>query len=368
LQLKRVLLLSRGGDIGGSQRQLLHLVENLDRSRYEPIVVCRTGGPFVEQLRRCCPRTHILTLRPWRKFPQRLLGFFDARRLTRMTRKEHVDLLHCSDLWMSGYLLFAASRLGLPSILHVRAPLPADDLRKHRCQQADGLIAISNRVKHHLLAAGVEERRISVIFDGVNLAEFTPGRAEPNVLHRDFPQARGTLIGLVGQIKAPKRQLEFLQMARRLVQSGEKDATFFVIGDPYEDSYHRRVRRYAAESGLGSRVVFVEHRDDMPDVLAALDVLVSLSGGSVMIEAMACGTPVVSAGFTPPGESTIVRHGQTGLLVQDGELDAAVARLIDDPALRTQLGQAGRQHAESHYSHIAMAEHTQQVYDRLLNR
>ncbi len=52
----------------------------------------------------------------------------------------------------------------------------------------------------------------------------------------------------------------------------------------------------------------------MPDVLNSLDVLVSLSGGSVMYEAMSCGLCVVSAGFTKPGESIHLRNGETGIV------------------------------------------------------
>ncbi len=353
--------------MGGSQRQLLHLVENMDRGRYEPVVACKGDGNFVQQLRLSCGHTHVMSMRPWRKLAQWPLRCLDARRLARLARSEQVDLLHCSDLWMSGYMLFVASGLGVPSILHVRVALPAAELRKHNCHRADGLIAISNRVKRCLLEAGVEESRISVIFDGVDLAEFNPCRGGSNVLRRDFPHASGVLIGIVGRIREPKRQLEFLQMARRLTQVANKDATFFIIGEPHEDGYAQRVRRFAAESGLGSRVVFTDHHRDIADVLASLDVLVTLSGGSVMIEAMACGTAVVSAGYTPPDESTIVLNGQTGLLVEDGELDAALAGLIDNPSLRKRLGQAARLHAEANYSHIALAKKTQCVYDTLMD-
>ena len=155
-------------------------------------------------------------------------------------------------------------------------------------------------------------------------------------------------------------------MARRLVREQGKDATFFVIGETHEQAYDRHVRQYAVENGLADRVIFTGRRDDIPDVLASLDVLVTLSGGSVMIEAMACGTPVVSAGFTPSAESTIVLDGRTGLVVEANELDTATARLIGDAGLRERLARSARQHAESNYSHLTLVAKTQQTYERLL--
>jgi len=353
--------------MGGSQRQLLYLVENMDRSRYEPVVVCKDDGPFVDRLRQSCGHAHVMPLRPWRKLAYLLGRVLDARGLTELARAERVDLLHCSDLWMSGYLLLMARRMGLPSLLHVRVARPPAVLRKHQVHKADGLIAISNRIKRQLLEAGVAESRISVIYDGVDLADFRADRVATNVLRRDFPQARGTFVGIVGRIGKSKRQLEFLQTARRLVCDEKKDATFFVVGDPHEPRHYQRVRAYVAESGLADRVVFTGHRSDIADVLASLDVLITLSGGSVMIEAMACGTPVISAGYTPPEESTIVRHEETGLLVKESELGSATARLIDDLPLRERLARAARAHAEANYSHLALAEKTQQVYDRLID-
>ena len=367
--MARILFLSRGGRLGGSQRQLHHVVANLDRSRYEPVVVCREGGPFVDLLARAGVEIHVVRLRPWRKFPEGLLRYADGRRLVELARSRRAVLVHSSDLWLSGYLLRVARGLGIPSVLHVRAPKPPRELRKHRCSRPTAVIAISGRVRGNLIQAGVPDEKIALIYDAVDLRDFHPDRAAADVLRRDFPQARGAMVGIVGRIKDSKRQLSFLRAAQRLVESCRTDVTFFVIGNAHETDYSRRIRHFADQSGLGERVIFTGRRNDLPEVLASLDVLVTLSGGSVMIEAMACGTPVVSAGFTQPGESTIVRDGQTGLLIppgREGDLDAALARLIEDAALRRRMGRAARQHAEAHYSHVELVAKTQGLYDRLL--
>jgi glycosyltransferase involved in cell wall biosynthesis len=107
----------------------------------------------------------------------------------------------------------------------------------------------------------------------------------------------------------------------------------------------------------------------MPEVLAALDVLVTLSGGSVMIEAMACGTPVISAGFSRPEESVMVQPGRTGLLVESAEpaaLAEAMRRLIGSGELRRRLARDARAWAEQRFVHTEMVRRTEQVYEELL--
>ena len=177
-------------------------------------------------------------------------------------------------------------------------------------------------------------------------------------------------MGIVGRVRASKRQFDFLQTTARMIRDQAADATFFVIGEVRDRDYQRRIEQFATDNRLGERVIFTGRREDMPEVLSSLDVLVTLSGGSVMMEAMACGTPVISAGFTRREDSTIVQDMRTGLLVppgQEGEFDRALMRLIEDPVLRHEMGQAGRQHCEANYCHQQMAAATETLYDRLLD-
>ena len=109
---------------------------------------------------------------------------------------------------------------------------------------------------------------------------------------------------------------------------------------------------------------------DMPKVLTSVDILVSLSGGSVMFEAMACGKPVISAGFSAQQDAVHIQNGRTGILVSSQHpsvLADALTQLIQNPNLRTRIGQHARKWAEKNLSHIKMAEKTQNLYDRILS-
>ena len=367
--MRRILYLSRGGSIGGSQRQLLHVVTNLDRSRYEPIVVCRTDGPSVERLLEAHVSAHVLPLRPWRSFPAGLWRYADARRLARFAVEHDVSLIHSSDLWLSKYLTSTARRVGVPSVLHVRTPLAPACAAKHGCREADGLIAISRRVRHDLLLAGIPDEKIVVINDSVDVDRFHPRASERNILRRQYPQSRGLTVGLVGRIEPFKRQLDFLMAAAQIVHANGRAVTFFLVGNVHCPRYHRQVVDFIRGHGLVDRAILTGGRDDMPEVLGSLDVLVSLSGGSVMFEAMSCGKPVLSAGFSTKANSVHVQDGKTGLLVtsqSSEDLVRAMLRLLDNADLRRYLGKEARAWAEDNFSHVSMAIKTQMLYDKLL--
>lgn len=362
-----VLYISRGGQIGGAQRQLCYLVSGLDRDRYEPIVVCRDEGPFAELLIQKGIETHVLRLCPWRKWPGSVGRFLDGPKLVRFARSKQIGLLHGSDLWQAGYTLSVARKLKVPAVLHVRRPRSLWEVRKHRVGRAARVVAISNRVRANLLAGGVPAEKISTIFDAVDLEEFKPRLRKDDVLGGQFPQAKGVRVGIVGGITRTKRQLDFLCVAQGIVNSRQA-VTFFIVGEQQEAGYYQQVRELANSGSLADKVVFTGWRDDMPLVLASLDVLVTLSGGSVMIEAMACGIPVVSAGFTKAEYSSIVQDGQNGLLVESDravDLQTALVRIIEDSSLREQMGRQARRHAEAMFGHNALVSATHRLYDTL---
>jgi len=367
--VRRILYLSRGGSIGGSQRQLYYVITNLDRRVYKPIVVCPKDGQFVAQLQDSGVKTCILPLRPWRKFPAALHRYMDAEHLTRFARQHEVALIHNSDLWLNGYMIWAAGRLKVPSILHVRTPILPDDVHKHRCSRATSIIAISQRVKQDLLRAEICPEKIVQIDDGVDLEHFKSEVLDANILRRDYPSHEEVLVGIVGRIDPSKRQLDFLKAAGQIMRDSTRNVTFFLIGEVRSRSYFKQISRFVGKNGLKQHVVVTGRRDDMPQVLSSLDIIVSLSGGAVMFEAMACSKPVISAGFSTREGSIHIQDGHTGILVESKQNSALVEtlmRLIDNSELRVQIGLRARKWAQSNFSHIRMADSTQRLYSQLL--
>jgi len=368
--LRRILFLARGGPIGGSQRQVGYLACGLDRSRYEPIVVLDQPGPTADDLRSNGIDVHVIHMRSWRSIPDAFLRYIGAFRIAVLGSRRRVDLVHASDLWRSGYAHFAAWRLGVPCVLHVRGPISERDISKHRVASASAVVTIARRYHQDLLAAGIGPEHLAVIDDSVDLKQFRPDLPERDAVRRELGVENRIVVGLVGRVEPFKRVVEFLEAIAPLARNATHRTAFLVVGEMRKAHYTRAVLDAADRLGLSEHVQFVGQRDDVPAAIAALDILITLSGGSVMFEGMACAKPVLSV-RSDGRHSEHTRDGETALCVTTDRPEpttAALARLVDEPDLRDKLGQAARAWAEQHLSPARMVARTESLYDSLLGR
>ena len=152
------------------------------------------------------------------------------------------------------------------------------------------------------------------------------------------------------------------------------EARLWIAGTgPLEDS----LKHLAQEKGLADRIHFLGHMSDQ-DLVAyyhACDVFVLPSVtnaemfGVVQLEAMACRKPVISTNL-PTGVSWVNQHGKTGYVVPPAnveELTRAVQKLLSNPQLREEMGEAGRIRVEQHFTSAKMGEAMLQVYQEMLH-
>lgn len=373
----RVLYLASSGELqGGAQIQYRYLVEGLTGSRYEPIVLIPREGELDGTLARAGIRTAVTPYPIWSRgealrWRHRL--WLERRRahgrLIALARNHAPQLVH-GDFAVAPYLTAISATLDIPAVVHVRGPLTRRRVRRLGLTRAAALIAIGNAYRDGLLAHQIPAERIAVIGDATDLDRFCPRPGA--ILRQEDPSitAGEVLIGIVGRIEPFKRQLEFLRAAEEVLRAGRR-ARFFVIGapNPTRRCYVRRVRAFPAAHGIDRRVTFTGPRRDMDRVMASLDVLVTLSGGSVMLEAMACGVPVVTASARSPDALRIVRDGESGRVVPADDphaLARAIVELCDDAEQRRRLGLQGRLRAEALFGRDRLVDETVRVYDALL--
>jgi glycosyltransferase involved in cell wall biosynthesis len=243
--------------------------------------------------------------------------------------------------------------------------------RKYRCAEATAVVAISRRVELRLAQqAGIPRDKIVLIHDAVDPDLFRPRNGHPNggVLRRQYDTGDAILVGIVGRVERAKEQLGFVQIAREVLRRTPK-ATFFIIGEVRDSSYNSQIMREIQRHGMAGRIHFTGHREDLAEILPELDVLISLSGGSVRYEAMMCGVPVICAWSRCPEESYCIRHNVTGFLVPDRDIEAVsqvLLTVIADGDLRTRVGRDARTWAQEHLTDSALVESTQRLYERLL--
>jgi len=370
-KVHKVLYLSKGGHISGAQRQLLYLLRGLDRTRFVPLVLCMQAGRFVQELQDLDVPCIVRKLAGWRRVKQFFTRYADAAYVSRLVRDEGISLVHSSDVWLSEYLLRSAGGAGIPSVLHIRAPIDRRTARRYRCSAASAVVAISKRVEMRLARiAGIPEDKIVLIHDAVDQDSFKPRDpgSGASILREQYDTGDAVLVGIVGRVEPSKEQLDFVKIAGDVLNKTNR-AAFFIIGEVKDRSYYSRMTRYITDNGLLGRVHFTGRREDIADVLAGLDVLVSLSGGSVRYEAMMCGATVVCAWSRSPEESYHIRHNETGFLVTPRDRAPVVDVLLDvieHDELRRRIGRNARIWAEEHLSHSMLVQETQDLYERLL--
>jgi glycosyltransferase involved in cell wall biosynthesis len=211
-----------------------------------------------------------------------------------------------------------------------------------------------------------DRQRTAVIYSGIELRpqEETDGESV-----RPHPP----LIGLVGRITRWKGQDVFLRAAVKVLRRFPA-ARFQVIGAAlfHESDFDREVKGLAHDLEIESSVEFTGFRDDVPDLLAKLDVLVHASTtgepfGQVIVEGMAAGKPVVAT--DGGGVPEIVVHNETGLLVPMGDASAmadAICQILEAPMLAKKMGELGRRRVREHFTVERSAAKAQGLYDRLL--
>ncbi len=386
----RVLFVNPGRDLGGAEQSLLLLIEAL-RSRSVEITVALFGeGPLRARLASLGIGTAILNLPAAvrRTSRYRSLRFLQTAALTvralpgtlslaGLARRVKADIIHSNGLKAHMLAGLAGRLLGRPVVWHLR-DFPPSGFLGSAFRQA--LRRLPSLVFTNSDAVGRAVRSIDPengppivrLYNPVDLDRFRPGLPRGRIrgelgLGDDIP-----LVGLVAHLTPWKGHEDFLQIARA-VADNLPDARFVVAGGPIYDTdghtgYVDLLHRRASEIGLGDRVTFLGAREDVPEVLAALDVLVHCPTspepfGRALAEAMAVGRPVVAADSGGIGE--IVEHNVTGYLVPPRDVmgfAAAVLRLLKNPALGKQLGEAGRRRGESLFGVDAHVERVLEAY------
>ena len=310
------------------------------------------------------------------------------RDLVALFRRVRPDIVHTHNP-KSGVLGRVAARLArVPVIVNTVHGLYANPslppMRRRMISSAERWAA---RLSHHeffqsdedlqmaLRTHMVRPQRASLLGNGVDLSRFDPDAADPDLV-ADLRSRWGAgdeqvVVGAVGRLVQEKGYRELFAAAAELRARFGAAAPVFVAIGSREPGKEDRISE--AELSAASAVGVVIHGEEerMPEAYAAMDVFVLPSYREGMprsaIEASAMRRPVIATRIR--GCREVVADGQTGILVaprDPGELTDAIAALVDDPARRASLGQAGRIRAQEYFDEELMVSRSLEVYRRLL--
>ena len=368
-----------GDSLGGSHMSALLLIEGLEGSGYEPVIVVHEEGPLTGHLAGRglpfellplsayageTPNAMTIAARMLRALP-RLAGFL---------RRHGIDIVHGNDFRMNLTWSAAAKLTGRSFVWHQRA-LPYSSSPRWRAVNllADHVIHISDAVARAMPAAG--RTPASTVPNPVAPPRETPSRraAKAAVARELGFDPSTTLVGFVGRLVAWKRPDVFVKAGARLARRLSGAGFAFVLLGQDEDGLVSDLRGLALSEGIGNQVYFAGFRNPVEKWIRGMDVLMATSErepfGRTLIEAMALGTPVVAAAAA--GHLEIIEHERTGLLVPPNDVDAFAAaahRILAEPGLADRLADAGRALALERYSVDRHVRDVSSIYGRLTSR
>lgn len=279
-------------------------------------------------------------------------------RLARLMRRNRVDVIHTHLSTASLLGAFAAKLARRRSVAHVHGLNTATCFR-----YSDLIIAVSEKVKEHLVAQGIKENKVRVVHNGVDLVRFQPTDAREAKVKLGYDPDE-PLLGVFGRLSSEKGQRVAVE-AMFLIVKEHPEARLVVVG---EGKDREDLETTAQALGIRDNVQFTGFMQDVRELMSACDVVIVPSArgegfGLVAVEAMALRRPVVAS--AQGGLTEIIVPGETGLLVPPNDPQAladAVCKTLADPEIAQSMGAKGRARVEAHF---ALGEQMRKVLDVL---
>lgn len=377
----RLLIIGHDAGLSGAERSLLEIIDRLDRTEFEPVVLVPCSGPFVRELRRRSVECHCGLVQRWVHYaqaasahsprlrhllrqpllrtafslltlPVRLVG------LAAFARIKGIGLVYSNTITiLDGALL--ARLIKRPHVWHLREavagnadlywPWSATWLPHFIQRNATRVIVNSHALRKQLFAKEPAEN-ITVIPNGIDPANFA--ESDKGIAPSEQEKQRGPHTAIIGRLNPRKGITVYLEALVHIVRK-YPGSRHFVVGEgspEYLDFLQRETQRLE----LIDHIRFTGFRSDIPEMLGDLDVVVNASFqepfGRTLIEAMAMGIPVIATRSGGPEE--IIEDGVNGLLVDAGDalaLADGMEKLMRTPSLARTLGDAGAKRVREHF-------------------
>lgn len=296
-----------------------------------------------------------------------------AYRFRDLLKDEHVDLIHSHEFDANVQGTAVATYLGIPLVATVHGKHYFWEKLRRRLayrwvSRRATMVAVSEDLKRFIVErVGIDSDRITVLYNGVNVppapepADIEACRREMNLPDSDC------VIGVVGNLYPVKGHQYLIDAIPAVLEKYPETSFVFAGRGQLESDLKQQVNRL----GLDKRVHFLGLRQDIPRILALLDVFVlpSLSEGLSMaiLEAMMAGKPVVATRVG--GNPEIVLDRETGFLVPPKDSHAlaeSLIALLKDRHLAIQLGEKGKRRAEHQFSLQTMVNAYESLYEEHL--
>jgi glycosyltransferase involved in cell wall biosynthesis len=384
----RVLYVNQARQVSGAERSLLALIKGLE-GRVRPMVACPPGELSAELRGLGIEAIPIrgteasFRLHPLHTSRGLLEMVHSSLQVRRIVGRLSPDIVHANTTRAALLALLARERSGPPVVAHIRDWAPpgrVPDLTLSLiARRAEAVVANSAYVADRF-GEGPSRAAVRVIYNPIDLEQFEPGKLDGRAVRGALGIGEGTVVlTVVAQVSPIKGQDTAIRVLADLAASGS-DVVLLLAGSvkfasagAHVDNvgFAEKLPALASELGVEDRVRFLGERSDVPDLLAATDVLLMPfwrdAFGRVAVEAMAMSVPVAAANVGGPTE--IVRDRIDGRLLpprDPGAWSAALGPLVESRARREEMGRAGRARAAD-FSVEKHADGVLAVYEGLIS-
>lgn len=372
-----ILYVNSVTELGGAEWSLFELVKHLNREMFTPSLLTSSEGPLAEHFRSINVPVYFSGFpffsrrKPW-------IYWSSIWKIIRLIRTERINLIHINCDRAVPHLVLAGRLTHTPVLCHIHDMTRAWFLPRYvrYLNQSDLIIADSQATARYCQTAGMKAEKINVIYECFEMERFTRVKLEERTALRTAwcLEPENVAIGLVGHILRYKGHEEFIRAAA-IVNETFPNAHFIIIGDDSmsnDSTFLPYLHQLAADLGITSKIHFTGSRSDIPQVMAALDIVVAPSWteafGRVVVEALATSRPVVASNIG--GIPEILKDSVTGYLIppkSPNDLAQAILQLSQNPELRHIMGTLGPASAKRFDvgAHTRLFENT---YEAILKR
>lgn len=367
----RILEGIRQGKIGGGESYLLSLVENLDRSVFEPVVLSFTDGPMVDRLRSLNITVHVI-------YTEKPFDFRVWKKVKQLMIDEDIDIVHAHGTRANSNMFWAAKQLKLPLIYTCHAwSFHIDQnpvVKKIRILSERFLTSKTDVNICGCIANKETGKKLLGNFDAVVINNSVDSKKfNPYNTYKDLRPELGLgkddiVIASIARFTLQKQPLKliaaFAEVAKRI-----PNAKLLMVGDGEQKE---KAITLIKELGISNQVVLQPFRNDVPELLANVDIFVLPSLWEAfpiaLLEAMSMGRAVI--GTNVDGTPEIIEAGQNGLLIEIDELEKNLAKamiqLCEDGSLREKLQQNALKSIYNRYNVETLAQRNEEVYRSLI--
>jgi len=367
----RVLECIRQGQIGGGESHLLSLVENLDKTQFDPIVLSFTDGPMIQSLKQMNIPVHVIpTTKPF--------DITKWKTIRRFIKEQNIDLVHAHGTRANSNILWASKSLNIPVIYTVHGWSFHPDQKplihkirvlgeKYLTSKSDLTISVSLS-NQQTGKKYISSFKSVIVNNGIDLQKFNPGKRYKNIRAELHIPNEAILILFIARFTSHKQPLSLIK-AFAAASLSNSQIHLLMVGDGDQKD---QAIQLIDELNIGDRVTLQPFRQDVPDILSAADIFVlpSLWEGLPigLLEAMAMGKAIIASNVD--GTSEIINHKENGWLVSTKDLVSNLTKTLIELSggghKRKQLEQNAIATVTEKFNAVTMTREIEVIYKELL--